>query len=84
MISYVDGDAVDCVYIHTGPAKALFERPFYTYMHNALKPGGVVCTQGESIWLHMVSPCMEFRLYTAVKGLMMCHGKLPRILLHHW
>mmetsp|Transcript_6151 Transcript_6151/g.22621 ORF Transcript_6151/g.22621 Transcript_6151/m.22621 type:complete len:244 (-) Transcript_6151:2329-3060(-) len=37
-----------------GPAQALFERPFYTYMHNALKPGGVVCTQGESVWLHMV------------------------------
>lgn len=36
-----------------GPAQALFERPFYQSLARALRPGGVVCTQAESIWLHM-------------------------------
>ena len=31
----------------------LFERPFFEYMHRALKPGGALCTQAESLWLHM-------------------------------
>jgi len=35
-----------------GPAAVLFERAFFEKMHRALKPGGVVCTQGECIWLH--------------------------------
>ena len=33
--------------------QVLFERPFFEYMHRALKPGGVMCTQAESLWLHM-------------------------------
>ena len=33
--------------------QVLFERPFYEYMHRALKPGGCICVQAESIWLHM-------------------------------
>lgn len=36
-----------------GPAEVLFQRPFFEYMHRALKPGGVICTQAESLWLHM-------------------------------
>ncbi len=36
-----------------GPAEVLFQRPFFEYMHRALKPGGIICTQGESLWLHM-------------------------------
>jgi len=28
-----------------GPASVLFEKPFYTKMRDALRPGGVVCTQ---------------------------------------
>lgn len=36
-----------------GPAQALFESPFYTAMNNALRPGGKVCTQAESMWLHL-------------------------------
>jgi spermidine synthase len=36
-----------------GPAQALFERPFYQAVARALRPGGVVCTQAESLWLHM-------------------------------
>ncbi|PQM40958.1 spermidine synthase [Prunus yedoensis var. nudiflora] len=36
-----------------GPAQELFEKPFFQTVANALRPGGVVCTQAESIWLHM-------------------------------
>jgi|MDSW01.2.fsa_nt_gb spermidine synthase len=35
-----------------GPAAVLFERDFFEKIHRALKPGGVVCTQGECVWLH--------------------------------
>jgi len=36
-----------------GPAQELFEKPFFESVARALRPGGVVCTQAESIWLHM-------------------------------
>eukprot|EP00884_Botryococcus_braunii_P009301 jgi/Botrbrau1/18372/Bobra.0179s0090.1 len=36
-----------------GPAEVLFEKPFFEAMHRALKPGGIVCTQAESMWLHL-------------------------------
>ena len=36
-----------------GPASVLFETPFYRAMHDSLRPGGIVCTQGECLWLHL-------------------------------
>ncbi|KIY96353.1 spermidine synthase [Monoraphidium neglectum] len=36
-----------------GPAEVLFEEPFFRAMHRAVRPGGVVCTQAESLWLHL-------------------------------
>lgn len=36
-----------------GPASVLFETPFYTAMHRSLRDGGIVCTQGECVWLHL-------------------------------
>ncbi|XP_024023875.1 spermidine synthase 1 [Morus notabilis] len=36
-----------------GPAEELFKKPFFETVARALRPGGVVCTQAESIWLHM-------------------------------
>jgi len=33
-----------------GPAQALFESPFFKAMHSALKPGGRIATQAESMW----------------------------------
>ncbi|EIE22898.1 spermidine synthase [Coccomyxa subellipsoidea C-169] len=36
-----------------GPAEVLFQKPFFEAMHRALKPGGAICTQGESLWLHL-------------------------------
>ncbi|MCO5550282.1 hypothetical protein L7F22_003764 [Adiantum nelumboides] len=36
-----------------GPAQQLFEKPFFDLVARALRPGGVLCTQTESLWLHM-------------------------------
>ncbi|EFN53284.1 hypothetical protein CHLNCDRAFT_26108 [Chlorella variabilis] len=36
-----------------GPAEVLFQKPFFDAMHRALKPGGIVCTQAESLWYHL-------------------------------
>jgi spermidine synthase len=36
-----------------GPASVLFETPFYNAMHSSLRAGGIVCTQGECMWLHL-------------------------------
>jgi spermidine synthase len=35
-----------------GPGEILFKKPFYESLKNALKPGGIIATQGESIFLH--------------------------------
>ncbi|XP_030379922.1 spermidine synthase [Scaptodrosophila lebanonensis] len=34
-----------------GPAVSLFQENYYKLMKNALKPGGIVCSQGGSFWL---------------------------------
>ena len=36
-----------------GPASVLFETPFYRGMFDCLREGGIVCTQGECMWLHL-------------------------------
>jgi len=36
-----------------GPAESLFKPAFYEAMAAALNPGGITCTQGECVWLHM-------------------------------
>jgi len=36
-----------------GPAESLFQADFYQDAHDALKEDGVLCTQAESIWLHL-------------------------------
>jgi spermidine synthase len=35
-----------------GPGEVLFKQPFYQSLKTALKPGGIIATQGESIFLH--------------------------------
>ena len=35
-----------------GPAESLFEPEFYEFLHEALRPNGIVCTQGENMWIH--------------------------------
>ncbi|KAJ0410759.1 hypothetical protein ATCC90586_001388 [Pythium insidiosum] len=36
-----------------GPAEVLFRAEFYENMKKSLSPGGIVCTQGECLWLHL-------------------------------
>jgi len=36
-----------------GPAKSLFEKGFFETCRKALKETGVVCSQAESIWIHL-------------------------------
>jgi spermidine synthase len=36
-----------------GPAASLFETPFYQSMYGALKAGGKICTQAESMWINL-------------------------------
>lgn len=36
-----------------GPAVVLFQKPYYEALKKALKPGGVLCSQGESFWFTM-------------------------------
>ena len=45
-----------------GPASVLFGAQFYTNVFRSLKPGGIVCSQGESIWLHekLIATMMAF------------------------
>jgi len=35
-----------------GPAEGLFSSAFYAEMYRVLRPGGVVCCQGECLWVH--------------------------------
>ncbi|KAF2073821.1 hypothetical protein CYY_004879 [Polysphondylium violaceum] len=36
-----------------GPAEGLFGRSYYELLLQALAPGGIVCSQAESMWLHL-------------------------------
>jgi len=36
-----------------GPAETLFRESFYQTAYEALTPDGILCTQAESIWLHL-------------------------------
>ena len=36
-----------------GPAAALFEKPYFQLLHDALAPGGNISTQAECLWLHL-------------------------------
>lgn len=36
-----------------GPAEALFQHAFFRSCHRALRKGGILCTQGECMWLHV-------------------------------
>ncbi|KKA26880.1 hypothetical protein TD95_003256 [Thielaviopsis punctulata] len=36
-----------------GPAESLFQKPYFKLLHDALREGGVITTQAESLWLHL-------------------------------
>lgn len=54
-----------------GPALCLFQKPYYEALKQALKPGGIVCSQGESIWftLDLIRSLMDIcrSLYPVVE-----------------
>lgn len=45
-----------------GPASELFGADFYKNVMRILRPGGIVCNQGESVWLHrpLIEKMMKF------------------------
>ena len=53
-----------------GPASVLFETPFYDSMYRSLRDQGIVCTQGECMWLHLdlIQPLVSAisKFYTTV------------------
>ncbi|PWZ01727.1 putative chimeric spermidine synthase/saccharopine reductase [Testicularia cyperi] len=36
-----------------GPAEVLFQQPYFALLKEALKPGGHISTQAESLWVHL-------------------------------
>jgi spermidine synthase len=44
-----------------GPAVPLFEKPYYQKINQALRSGGILCSQGECIWfcMDLISNCLE-------------------------
>jgi len=54
-----------------GPASVLFEESFYEIARKALKPEGIVCSQSESMWLHveLIQKMVKFarNLYPSVE-----------------
>lgn len=44
-----------------GPAEALFAPAFYEAMSRSLRPGGIIATQGECMWLHadLIAPMVK-------------------------
>ena len=44
-----------------GPAESLYTPEFYQCAHTCLKDDGIICTQGECMWLHldMIQQVME-------------------------
>jgi len=55
-IKETEDESVDVVIVDStdpaGPAEGLFSAEFYTELHRVLKPGGIVCSQGECLWVH--------------------------------
>ena len=47
-----------------GPAEALFQKPYFQLLYNALTPGGHISTQAECPWIHL-SLIKELRRTTA-------------------
>lgn len=45
-----------------GPAESLFQESYYELLKNALTDNGIICCQGESLWLHLklIKPVLQF------------------------
>ena len=59
------GDNFDALLVDSsdpvGPASVLFENTFYTNCSKTLGPGGIMCNQGECVWLHLdiIKPVLD-------------------------
>jgi spermidine synthase len=64
-----------------GPGVVLFETPFYKAMYESLREGGIVCTQGENVWLHLdiIKPLVQSisSIYTSVELAYACCPSYP-------
>jgi len=64
-----------------GPAASLFQKKYYELMKKALKPGGLVCSQGECMWIHLelIKGMLEFcdTLYPSVNYAYTCIPTYP-------
>ena len=64
-----------------GPASSLFEKAYYETLHQSLRPGGVICTQGECMWLHakLIEPLLSFckELFPVVEYAYVCIPTYP-------
>ena len=56
-----------CFSLFVGPASSLFEKSYYELMKKALKPGGIVCTQGISLH-HFISDFQSENIKVHSKG----------------
>mmetsp|Transcript_28720 Transcript_28720/g.92017 ORF Transcript_28720/g.92017 Transcript_28720/m.92017 type:complete len:330 (+) Transcript_28720:77-1066(+) len=58
-------DAYDVVIVDSsdpiGPAETLFTSSFYSCLRKAMRPGAIMCNQGECIWLHLplIADCLR-------------------------
>lgn len=41
------------MFTNVGPAECLFHESYFNLMKNALKPGGIVCSQAGTAWLNL-------------------------------
>lgn len=48
-------------FLFLGPAASLFQESYFKLLCQALKPGGIVCSQGENAWFHshLISPLLK-------------------------
>jgi len=64
-----------------GPAEVLYKAPFYRNMRAALKPGGMILTQAESVWLHrdLIQPLFKMarRIFKRVAYCYTCVPTYP-------
>lgn len=65
-VKQAPADTYDVIVVDTtdpaGPASELFGKDFYDNVLRILKPDGIVCNQGESLWLHrpLIEKMMRF------------------------
>lgn len=56
-VQNAESDSYDAVIVDSsdpvGPAAELFTQSFYQQLARVVRPGGVVCAQGECMWIHL-------------------------------